>query len=60
MENEASQLVIKMNELLEKNDEETAWNMQGEIQRVRSSLPLYSEEREKITEVWEKMMFKWH
>ena len=60
MENEASQLVVKMNELLEKNDAETAWNMQGEITRVCNSLPLYSEEREKITELFKKMMFKWH
>jgi hypothetical protein len=60
MENEVSQLVHTMNQLLVKGDWTTAWNMQGEISRVFNSLPRGSEERNKITEVWEKMMNKWH
>jgi len=60
MENEASQLVDKLNELLEKNDSETAWYLQKEMQRVWNSLSPYSEGREKLAEVWEKMMIKWH
>jgi hypothetical protein len=60
MENEASQLVDKLNELLEKNDSETAWYLQKEMQRVWNSLPPYSEGREKLSAVWEKMMIKWH
>jgi hypothetical protein len=60
MENEASQLIDKMNKLLANDDAETAWNIQSEIIRVRNSLPLYSVEREKIDEIWGKMMMQWH
>ena len=60
MENEVSQLIDKMKELLEKDDSGTAWYMEMEIKRVRNSLPPRSAEREKIDELWEKMMFKWH
>jgi hypothetical protein len=60
MENEASQLIDKMNKLLANDDAETAWNIQSEIIRVRNSLPLYSVEREKIDEIWGKMMSQWH
>jgi hypothetical protein len=60
MENEASQMIDKMNELLEKDDAGTAWHMEMEIKRVRNSLPPRSADREKIDELWEKMMFKWH
>jgi hypothetical protein len=60
MENEASQLIDKMNKLLVNDDAETAWNIESEIIRVRDSLPLYSVEREKIDEIWGKMMVQWH
>ena len=60
MENEASQLVDKLNELLANDDTETAWDIQDEISRVWNSLPPYSEGRKKLAEVWQKMMNKWH
>ena len=60
MENEVFQLVHKMNQLLVKNDATAAWNMQGEISRIWKSLPPHSEGRTKISEVWEKMMNRWH
>jgi hypothetical protein len=60
MENEAYKVIDKMNELLEKNDAGTAWDIQSEILRVRNSLPPHSAEREKIDELWRKMMIKWH
>jgi hypothetical protein len=60
MENEASQLIDKMNKLLANDDAETAWNIESEIIRVRNSLQLYSVEREKIDEIWGKMMSQWH
>jgi hypothetical protein len=60
MENEASQMIDKMKELLEKDDSGTAWDIQTEIQGVRNSLPPHSAEREKIDELWGKMMTQWH
>jgi hypothetical protein len=60
MENEASQLVDKLNQLLEDDDADTAWELDTEIVRVWNSLPPKSEGREKIAEVWKKMMKKWH
>jgi hypothetical protein len=60
MENEASQLIDNMNKLLANDDAETAWNIESEIIRVRNSLQLYSVEREKIDEIWGKMMSQWH
>jgi hypothetical protein len=60
MENEAYKVIDKMNELLEKDDAGTAWDIQSEILRVRNSLPPHSAEREKIDELWRKMMIKWH
>ena len=59
MENEVSQLVDKLNELIDNDDADTAWNIQDEISRVWKSLPPYSEGRKKLAEVWEKMMNKW-
>jgi hypothetical protein len=59
MENEASQLIDKMIKLLANDDSETAWNIQEEIQRVRNSLKPYSASREKIDEIWGKMMSQW-
>lgn len=56
----ASQIIDKMKELLEKDDSGTAWNLQTKIQRVRNSLPPHSAERDKIDELWGKMMMKWH
>ena len=59
MENEASQLIDKMIKLLADDDSETAWNLQSEIQRVRNRLLPYSSAREKIDELWGKMMMQW-
>lgn len=60
MENEASQLVDKLNQLLEDGDSETIWDLDAEVVRVWNSLPPHSEGREKISEVWKKIMKKWH
>ena len=60
MENEVSQLIDKLSELIDNDDADTAWNIQDEISRVWNSFPPHSEEREKISEVWKKMMNKWH
>jgi hypothetical protein len=60
MENEASRLIDKMIQLLEDNDAEAAWDLQNEIQRVRNRLLPYSAAREKIDELWGKMMTQWH
>lgn len=60
MENEASQLVDKLNQLLEDDDAETSWELEAEVVRVWGSLLPNSEGREKIAEVWKKMIKKWH
>jgi hypothetical protein len=60
MENEASQIIDKMIQLLANDEAEKAWDLQNEIHRVRNSLPSYSAARDKIDELWGKMMMQWH
>lgn len=60
MDNKVSQLIEKMNKLLDDDDAFSAWDMQDEIQHIRNSLPPYSAARDTIDEIWSKMMIQWH
>jgi hypothetical protein len=60
MDPEAVQMCNTWEKLLETNDGETAWNMQGEFARVWNKQKPYSKEREAMAAIWEKAMIKWH
>jgi hypothetical protein len=60
METEATWLIHTLERALKDDDPATGWHLQDNISKALNALPHDSEERVKLTALWEQMMIKWH
>lgn len=60
MDIHVEELVQTMEDLLKRDDAETAWHLQQDFANVWNAQKPNSPEREAMAAVWKKMMFKWH
>lgn len=60
MDPEAASLVARCEHLLDINDANTAWDLQGYFGDVWNRMQPDSPERVAMADVWKRMMLKWH
>jgi hypothetical protein len=60
MKNEVEWLISMLERAIKEDDPNPGWYLQEYIGKVYNTLPINSDERAKIADIWLQMMIKWH